>query len=76
VDGHDEAVAHRARQTPANLGEYDSRSPYERPFRRKEKLMTVSRKAWIAIGVLAVVAAIAVIALVASGGGGSAGGGY
>ena len=31
--------------------------------------MTVSRKAWIAIGVLAVVAAIAVIALVASGGG-------
>jgi uncharacterized membrane protein len=38
--------------------------------------MTVSRKAWIAIGVLAVVAAIAVIALVASGGGASAGGAY
>ena len=42
----------------------------------KEKPMTVNRKAWIAIGVLAVVAAIAVIALVASGGGGSAGGAY
>ena len=38
--------------------------------------MTVSRKTWIAIGVLAVVAAIAVIALVASGGGASAGGAY
>jgi uncharacterized membrane protein len=38
--------------------------------------MTVSRKAWIALGVLAVVAAIAVIALVASGGGASAGGPY
>jgi uncharacterized membrane protein len=37
--------------------------------------MTVSRKAWIAIGILAVVAAIGVIALVASGGG-SAGGAY
>ena len=37
--------------------------------------MTVSRKAWIAIGGLAVVAAIAVIALVASGGG-IAGGAY
>ena len=37
--------------------------------------MTVSRKAWIAIGVLALVAAIAVRALVASGGG-SAGGAY
>jgi uncharacterized membrane protein len=37
--------------------------------------MTVSRKAWIAIGVLAVVAAIAVIALVATGGS-SAGGAY
>jgi uncharacterized membrane protein len=41
-----------------------------------ESQMTVSRKAWIAIGVLAVVAAIAVIALVASSGGGSAGGAY
>jgi uncharacterized membrane protein len=38
--------------------------------------MTVSRKAWIAIGVLAVVAAIAVITLVASSGGGGAGGAY
>jgi uncharacterized membrane protein len=38
--------------------------------------MTVNRKAWIAVGVLAVVAAIAVIALVASGGGASAGGAY
>ena len=38
--------------------------------------MTINRKAWIAIGVLAVVAAIAVIALVASGGGASAGGAY
>jgi uncharacterized membrane protein len=46
------------------------------PIRRRRKPMTVSRKAWIAIGVLAVVAAIAVIALVASSGGGSAGGGY
>jgi uncharacterized membrane protein len=45
------------------------------PSERKEKPMTVSRKAWIAIAVLAVVAAIAVIALVASGGG-SAGGAY
>ena len=42
----------------------------------RKKPMTVNRKAWIAIGVLAVVAAIAVIALVASGGGGSAGGAY
>jgi uncharacterized membrane protein len=42
----------------------------------RRKSMTISRKAWIAIGVLAVVAAIAVIALVASGGGGGAGGGY
>jgi uncharacterized membrane protein len=38
--------------------------------------MTVNRKAWIAVGVLALVAAIAVIALVASGGGASAGGAY
>jgi uncharacterized membrane protein len=45
------------------------------PSERKRMQMTVSRKAWIAIGVLAVVAAIAVIALVASGGG-SAGGAY
>jgi uncharacterized membrane protein len=37
--------------------------------------MPISRKAWIAIGVLAVIAAIALIALVASGGG-SPGGGY
>jgi uncharacterized membrane protein len=42
----------------------------------RRKPMTISRKTWIAIGVLAVVAAIAVIALVASGGGGGAGGGY
>ena len=35
--------------------------------------MTISRKAWITIGVLAVDAAIAVIALVASGGGGGTG---
>jgi uncharacterized membrane protein len=47
------------------------------PFPTKgEKAMILNRKAWIAIGVLAVVAAIAVIALVASGGGGSSGGGY
>jgi uncharacterized membrane protein len=31
--------------------------------------MTISRKAWIAIGVLALVAAIVVLALVTSGGG-------
>jgi uncharacterized membrane protein len=37
--------------------------------------MTASRKTWIAIGVLALVAAIAVVALVASGGG-SPGGAY
>jgi uncharacterized membrane protein len=37
--------------------------------------MTVSRRAWIAIGILAVVAAIVVVALVASGGG-SPGSGY
>ena len=36
--------------------------------------MTISRKAWIAIGVLALFAAILVLALVASGG--SAGGTY
>jgi uncharacterized membrane protein len=41
----------------------------------RRKPMTVNRKVWIAIGVLAVVAAIAVIALVASSGG-SGGGGY
>jgi uncharacterized membrane protein len=41
----------------------------------RRRPMTVSRKAWIAFGVLAVVAAIAVIALVAAGGG-SAGGAY
>jgi uncharacterized membrane protein len=40
------------------------------------KPMTVSRKAWIAIGVLAVVATIALIALLASGGGGGPGGAY
>ena len=45
------------------------------PYDGKEKPMTISRKTWIAIGVLAVVAAIAVIALVASGGG-SPGGAY
>jgi hypothetical protein len=41
----------------------------------KEKVMALSRKAWIAIGVLMVVAAIVAIGLVASGGGG-AGGAY
>jgi hypothetical protein len=46
------------------------------PSDERRKPMTVSRKAWIAIGVLAVVAAIAVVALVASGGGGSSGGAY
>ena len=46
------------------------------PSDERRTAMTVSRTAWIAIGVLAVVAAIAVIALVASGGGGSAGGAY
>jgi uncharacterized membrane protein len=46
------------------------------PSDERRKPMTVSRKTWIALGVLAVVAAIAVIALVASGGGGSGGGGY
>jgi uncharacterized membrane protein len=46
------------------------------PSEKRRKPMTVSRKAWIAIGVLAVVAAIAVVALVASGGGGGAGGAY
>src|SRR4051812_19760888 len=46
------------------------------PSDDRRKPMTVNRKTWIAIGVLAVVAAIAVIALVASGGGGSAGGAY
>jgi uncharacterized membrane protein len=48
----------------------------ERPLRRNEDAMTLSRKTWIAIGVLAVVAAIAVVALVASGGGDGATGGY
>ena len=42
----------------------------------RRKPMTINRKAWIAIGVLAVVAAIALIALVASGVGGGAGGRY
>ena len=37
--------------------------------------MTVSRRTWIAVGVLALVAAIVVIALVASGGG-TPGGAY
>jgi uncharacterized membrane protein len=46
------------------------------PSDERRKPMTVNRKTWIAIGVLAVVAAIAVIALVASGGGGGASGGY
>jgi uncharacterized membrane protein len=46
------------------------------PSDERKKAMTISRRAWIAIGFLAVVAAIAVIALVASGGGGSAGGAY
>lgn len=35
--------------------------------------MTISRKVWIALGVLAVVAAIIVIALVASSGGSASG---
>jgi hypothetical protein len=46
------------------------------PFDERRNPMTVSRKTWIALGVLAVIAAIAVIALVASGGGGSPGSGY
>jgi len=37
--------------------------------------MTIHRRAWIAIGIVALLAAIAVVALVASGGG-SPGGGY
>jgi len=45
------------------------------PSNERKEPMTINRKAWIAIGVLALVAAIAVIALVASGGG-SAGGAY
>jgi uncharacterized membrane protein len=45
------------------------------PSNERKAPMTINRKAWIAIGVLALVAAIAVIALVASGGG-SAGGAY
>jgi uncharacterized membrane protein YidH (DUF202 family) len=49
---------------------------YERPFRQRRKKMTLSRNAWIAIGVLMVVAVIVVIGLVASGGGGGAGGVY
>jgi uncharacterized membrane protein len=46
------------------------------PSNERKAPMTINRKAWIAIGVLAVVAAIAVLALVASGGAGSAGGAY
>jgi uncharacterized membrane protein len=46
------------------------------PSNERKEPMTINRKAWIAIGVLALVAAIAVIALVASGGGGSPGGAY
>jgi hypothetical protein len=46
------------------------------PSDRKDKAMALSRKAWIAIGILMAVAAIAVIVLVASGGGGGAGGVY
>lgn len=38
--------------------------------------MTISRKTWIAFGVLALVAAITVIALISSGGGSSVGGAY
>ena len=38
--------------------------------------MTLSRKTWIAIGALAVVAGIVAIALLASGGGGGGGGVY
>jgi hypothetical protein len=46
------------------------------PSDRKDKQMTLSRKAWIATGILMAVAAIVVIVLVASGAGGSAGGVY
>jgi hypothetical protein len=46
------------------------------PSDERRKQMTLSRNAWIAIGVLMVVAAIVVIGLVASGGGGGAGGVY
>jgi uncharacterized membrane protein len=45
-------------------------------FGRKENPMTISRRVWVAVGVLAVLAAIVVIALVASGGGSGVGGGY
>jgi flagellar basal body-associated protein FliL len=45
------------------------------PSDERRKSMALSRKAWIAIGVLMVVAAIVAIGLVASGGGG-AGGAY
>ena len=38
--------------------------------------VTLSRTAWIAIGIAALVAAIIVIAIVASSGGGGGGGGY
>ena len=38
--------------------------------------MTVSRRTWIAVGLLALVAAIVVVVLVASGGGSSVGSGY
>jgi uncharacterized membrane protein YidH (DUF202 family) len=45
------------------------------PSYQRRKPMTLSRNAWIVIGVLMVVAAIVVIGLVTAGGGG-AGGAY
>jgi hypothetical protein len=46
-------------------------------FHKKgEEAMTLSRNAWIVIGVVALVAAIIVIAIIASSGGGGGGGGY
>jgi hypothetical protein len=46
------------------------------PSDERKKQMTLSRNAWIAIGVLTVVAVIVVVGLVASGSGGGAGGVY